>query len=233
MWGWGHMGFAGGARPPPSMHTHPPCCTFGAQDQMPVYPVSISFWPFRLTFSAFFPLLGVGSLWPHPGISSWQPCFLARTLEVHSFLSSSQAFLMTSFIFLFKVKLYEVEFLRHSGNEEWLRGLDRVPKKLRALSEINTLLAHQPWLITTNHIEVGKTLNSILKANGPVLITLEGRHLVGIVTPNSSKCFPNGLPCLHLKYKPLTVSGRLVKCKTPYVFSIIFPTNCHTQSEDK
>lgn len=46
------------------------------------------------------------------------------------------------------------EFLQTGGDPEWLLGLHRAPEKLRKLSEINKLLAHRPWLITKEHIQV-------------------------------------------------------------------------------
>ncbi|XP_020627359.1 sestrin-1-like [Orbicella faveolata] len=51
------------------------------------------------------------------------------------------------------VQLYEIEFLKHQGNKTWLQGLDYIPAKLRALSVINKILAHQPWLLSPGHIE--------------------------------------------------------------------------------
>lgn len=49
--------------------------------------------------------------------------------------------------------MYEIEFLKHQGNKTWLQGLDYIPAKLRALSVINKILAHQPWLLSPGHIE--------------------------------------------------------------------------------
>lgn len=46
------------------------------------------------------------------------------------------------------------EFLQVGGNPAWLRGLHCAPQKLRNLNEINKLLAHRPWLVTKEHIEV-------------------------------------------------------------------------------
>ena len=46
------------------------------------------------------------------------------------------------------------EFLQTGGDPEWLLGLHHAPEKLRKLSEINKLLAHRPWLITKEHIQV-------------------------------------------------------------------------------
>lgn len=46
------------------------------------------------------------------------------------------------------------DFLQTGGDPEWLLGLHRAPEKLRKLSEINKLLAHRPWLITKEHIQV-------------------------------------------------------------------------------
>lgn len=51
------------------------------------------------------------------------------------------------------VQLYEVEFLKQQGKKAWLQGLEHIPAKLRALSEINKILAHQPWLLCPSHIE--------------------------------------------------------------------------------
>ncbi|KAL9969198.1 hypothetical protein ACROYT_G021386 [Oculina patagonica] len=51
------------------------------------------------------------------------------------------------------VQLYEIEFLKQQGNKTWLQGLDYIPPKLKALCEINKILAHQPWLLSPSHIE--------------------------------------------------------------------------------
>ncbi|KAJ7310372.1 hypothetical protein JRQ81_007283 [Phrynocephalus forsythii] len=51
------------------------------------------------------------------------------------------------------VSLHVVQFLRVGGDPLWLRGLDCIPTKLRRLSEINKILAHQPWLVGKEHIE--------------------------------------------------------------------------------
>ena len=53
------------------------------------------------------------------------------------------------------VGLHMGEFLQAGGNPAWLQGLHCAPQKLRNLNEINKLLAHRPWLITKEHIEVG------------------------------------------------------------------------------
>lgn len=52
------------------------------------------------------------------------------------------------------VGLHREEFLQVGGNPAWLQGLHCAPQKLRNLSEINKLLAHRPWLVTKEHIEV-------------------------------------------------------------------------------
>uniref|UniRef100_A0A1I8Q453 Sestrin homolog n=1 Tax=Stomoxys calcitrans TaxID=35570 RepID=A0A1I8Q453_STOCA len=51
------------------------------------------------------------------------------------------------------VKMYEKEFVNQGGNPEWLNGLDYIPPKLRAIYEINKILAHRPWLLRKEHIE--------------------------------------------------------------------------------
>ncbi|XP_060660850.1 sestrin homolog isoform X1 [Drosophila nasuta] len=51
------------------------------------------------------------------------------------------------------VKRYEKEFLNQGGNREWLNGVDYIPAKLRAIYDINKILAHRPWLLRKEHIE--------------------------------------------------------------------------------
>ncbi|CAK9290354.1 unnamed protein product [Gordionus sp. m RMFG-2023] len=45
------------------------------------------------------------------------------------------------------------EFIEGGGDPSWLRNLNNVPLKLRALQSLNKLLAHQPWLIDKTHIQ--------------------------------------------------------------------------------
>ncbi|KAH8272814.1 hypothetical protein KR018_000557, partial [Drosophila ironensis] len=51
------------------------------------------------------------------------------------------------------VKRYEKEFLNQGGDSSWLGGLDFIPAKLRAIYDINKILAHRPWLLRKEHIE--------------------------------------------------------------------------------
>lgn len=46
------------------------------------------------------------------------------------------------------------EFYQMGVCVEWLNGLQYAPQRLRNLNEINKLLAHRPWLITKDHIQV-------------------------------------------------------------------------------
>lgn len=52
------------------------------------------------------------------------------------------------------ISLHEKEFLRVRGDPKWLHGLDHIPPKLRAIYDINKILAHRPWLLNKEHIEV-------------------------------------------------------------------------------
>ncbi|KAH8290685.1 hypothetical protein KR054_005020, partial [Drosophila jambulina] len=51
------------------------------------------------------------------------------------------------------VKRYEKEFINQGGDNAWLGGLDFIPAKLRAIYDINKILAHRPWLLRKEHIE--------------------------------------------------------------------------------
>lgn len=77
-----------------------------------------------------------------------------------------QDFIVVRIIFLFSLKaaarhqcsylvnLHVNDFLHVGGDPKWLNGLENAPQKLQNLGELNKLLAHRPWLITKEHIEV-------------------------------------------------------------------------------
>lgn len=52
------------------------------------------------------------------------------------------------------VNLHVNDFLQVGGDPKWLNGLDEAPRKLQPLGELNKILAHRPWLLTKEHIEV-------------------------------------------------------------------------------
>lgn len=54
---------------------------------------------------------------------------------------------------IYLIQLHEEEFLASGGNVKWLNGLEFIPPKLRAIYEINKILAHKPWMLTKEHIE--------------------------------------------------------------------------------
>jgi sestrin 1/3 len=51
------------------------------------------------------------------------------------------------------VNLHEKEFVAEGGDVKWLGGIEFIPQKLRAIYDINKILAHRPWLLTKEHIE--------------------------------------------------------------------------------
>lgn len=51
------------------------------------------------------------------------------------------------------ISLHEKEFIAEGGDPKWLNGLEFIPQKLRAVYDINKILAHRPWLLTKDHIE--------------------------------------------------------------------------------
>ncbi|RHY25119.1 hypothetical protein DYB25_004811 [Aphanomyces astaci] len=48
--------------------------------------------------------------------------------------------------------LHQHYFLINGGDATWLDGLDYVPSKLARLHSLNALLAHQPWLVTSDDV---------------------------------------------------------------------------------
>lgn len=61
--------------------------------------------------------------------------------------------------------MYEKEFLAIGGDPKWLGGLDYIPAKLRAIYDVNKILAHRPWLLKKEHIEVSSTSTLIYFSN--------------------------------------------------------------------
>lgn len=47
------------------------------------------------------------------------------------------------------------DFRSAGGDTRWLAGLHHAPPKFSALASINNILAHQPWLLSPQHIQVG------------------------------------------------------------------------------
>jgi len=60
------------------------------------------------------------------------------------------------------VNIHTTEFLLQHGDEQWLRGVQYAPAKLQRLNEVNRILAHRPWLITTDHIQVTVVTSSAI-----------------------------------------------------------------------
>jgi len=53
----------------------------------------------------------------------------------------------------FLVESHKKEFLRLGGKKELLeKGLASLPKKIHKLYELNIILAHRPWMLTSQHI---------------------------------------------------------------------------------
>lgn len=50
------------------------------------------------------------------------------------------------------ISFQETEYILKGGDPTWLQGISHAPKKLQSLCDLNALLAHQPWLITKQHI---------------------------------------------------------------------------------
>jgi len=82
------------------------------------------------------------------------------------------------------VSFQEQEFLLNGGHSNWFQGLENIPKKLVNLLEINQILAHQPWLLTRDHIAAlvkGEDSWSIGELVHAILILCTFHALAGIV----------------------------------------------------
>ncbi|XP_073813541.1 sestrin [Musca autumnalis] len=98
-------------------------------------------------------------------VISYHPRFLDHFLKTQNFIMNGDGPLPYDYRYYlaiiaaarhqcpYLVKMYEKEFINQGGNPEWLNGLDFIPPKLRAIYEINKILAHRPWLLRKEHIE--------------------------------------------------------------------------------
>ena len=71
----------------------------------------------------------------------------------------------------------ESKFLLNNGDPKWLKGIEFAPLKLMALSTLNKLLAHRPWLVTGDHIKVIE----VLRLRQCVLRLSVATVLVGVI----------------------------------------------------
>jgi hypothetical protein len=97
-------------------------------------------------------------------LMAWHPSYLAAYSECLRHLMESAGPLPTpwrNYLAImaasrhqcdYLIALQENEFILAGGDASWLKGIAHAPKKLQSLCELNALLAHQPWLITRNHI---------------------------------------------------------------------------------
>uniref|UniRef100_A0A8C0EXH3 Sestrin 1 n=1 Tax=Bubo bubo TaxID=30461 RepID=A0A8C0EXH3_BUBBB len=81
------------------------------------------------------------------------------------------------------VNLHVNDFLHVGGDPKWLNGLENAPQKLQNLGELNKMLAHRPWLITKEHIEVNLSRsNQLLKTEENSWSLAELIHAVVLLT---------------------------------------------------
>ena len=66
------------------------------------------------------------------------------------------------------VRRQQDAFIVYGGNPTWLTGLNSqgVPQKIRALTELNALLAHRPWMINAKHIRALTQPSPLPSSNG-------------------------------------------------------------------
>lgn len=51
------------------------------------------------------------------------------------------------------VSIQEQEFILNNGDPKWLQGVSHAPRKIQNILQVIAMLAHQPWLLTKDHIE--------------------------------------------------------------------------------
>ncbi|RXM92717.1 Sestrin-3 [Acipenser ruthenus] len=74
-----------------------------------------------------------------------------------------------------------MRFLRVGGDPAWLQGLDSAPQRLRNLHEINKVLAHRPWLVAREHIEIGEQCWSMAELVQAVVLLAHCHALASFV----------------------------------------------------
>eukprot|EP00940_MAST-03C_sp_MAST-3C-sp2_P000003 g3.t1 len=114
---------------------------------------------FRKTFARYFRV-------PHLyKVLVWHPSYLARYHDLIDSIMCAKGSLSLSarhYIAIMAASRHDCRYLaathmsyfrRTNGDERWLNGVQHVPEKLRKLTKLNALLAHQPWMVTSDHIK--------------------------------------------------------------------------------
>ncbi|KAL0480423.1 hypothetical protein AKO1_011085 [Acrasis kona] len=85
------------------------------------------------------------------------------------------------------VRRQEAEFLSNGGDPTWLKGIKYAPHKIQNLLKYNQVLAHQPWTLTEQHVEVlckGADAWSIAELVHAVVIMCHFHSMSGFVYGN-------------------------------------------------
>jgi len=77
------------------------------------------------------------------------------------------------------------DFLHVGGDPKWLNGLENAPQKLQNLGELNKMLAHRPWLITKEHIEVNLEWSIV---NVPLFFSRCNHSFLGLRARRGERC---------------------------------------------
>ena len=102
----------------------------------------------------------------------------------------------------------EAEFLKNRGDKLWLKGIQYLPAKIKNLLYLNKVLAHQPWLVKTQHIIVRVSLSPPPSLPPPSF------------PPSTDKC------SLYMPGQQLHVEIIATACNYMYVGTVTYYRKC-------
>lgn len=116
-----------------------------------------------------------GRLLPYERILCWFPNYLKHFFTSMNQIMNGENCLPTSWRYYLSImvlhflilkavscfkneyllKVQEEQFLLNGGSAEWIRnGMEKIPEKLKKIAQINEILAHKPWTLNYQHIQV-------------------------------------------------------------------------------
>jgi hypothetical protein len=141
-----------------------PCLSPSAFFKTGIVPIDTPSEPVASLFQEVF--LQTGRVSHIDRVLAWHPTYYAKFLQTYNYIMRDAGPLplsLRNYIAIlsasrwncrYLIQQQEVDFLMNGGDPDWLDGIQKLPKKIYHLLELNQLLAHQPWLVTKDHISM-------------------------------------------------------------------------------
>eukprot|EP00347_Sterkiella_histriomuscorum_P015870 403355371 len=141
-----------------------------------------------------------GRLLHHERVLCHFPSYLSLSFKIRNELMNTQNILPVTHRYYLSImavscynceyllKIQEEQFILNGGDPEWLqKGLKAVDPKLAHIAALNEMIAHKPWAIDSNQIEIDLPLNFDLHTKRQSLSSQKLQELNNSQQPSSKK----------------------------------------------